>query len=108
MTSAEVCVFSPFSSTITSFGKERAYLSAFRAFVRFVLVWFCRFPLPLGVGVWEGLRFVIVALPGLFSHPFFLAKNANNKDINRFLYSKCLILLTYSFFELIQQTIEFA
>ena len=25
---------------------------------------FCRFPLPLGV--WEGLRFVIVALPGVF------------------------------------------
>ena len=42
-----------------------ANLSAFRVFVRFVLVWFCRFPLPLGV--WEGLRFVIVALPGLFS-----------------------------------------
>ena len=28
------------------------------------------FPLPLGV--WEGLRFVIVALPGLFSYLFFL------------------------------------
>ena len=28
----------------------------------------CRFPLPLGV--WEGLRFVIVALPGLFSYLF--------------------------------------
>ena len=27
------------------------------------------FPLPLGV--LEGLRFVIVALPGLFSYPFF-------------------------------------
>ena len=26
----------------------------------------CRFPLPLGV--WEGLRFVTVALPGLFSY----------------------------------------
>ena len=26
----------------------------------------CRFPLPLGV--WEGLRFVIVTLPGLFSY----------------------------------------
>ena len=43
---------------------ERANLSAFRTFVRFVLVWICRFLLPLGV--WEGLRFVIVALPGLF------------------------------------------
>ena len=30
----------------------------------------CLFPLPLGV--WEGLRFVIVALPGLFSYLFCL------------------------------------
>ena len=47
---------------------KRANLSAFRTFVRFVLVWICRFPLPLGV--WEGLRFVIVALPGRFSYLF--------------------------------------
>ena len=60
------CVFSPFSIAITSLGEERANLSAFRTFVRFVLVWICRFPL----GVWEGLRFVIVALPGLFSYLF--------------------------------------
>ena len=53
---------SPFSIAVTSLGKERANLSSFRTFVRFVLVWICRFPLPLGV--WEGLRFVIVALPG--------------------------------------------
>ena len=58
--------FSPFSIAITSLGEERANLSAFRTFVRFVLVWICRFPLP--IGVWEGLRFVIVALPGLFSY----------------------------------------
>ena len=32
-------------------------------------IWICRFPLPLGV--WEGLRLVIVALPGLFSYLFF-------------------------------------
>ena len=50
--------------------EERANLSAFRMFDRFVLVWICRFPLPLDV--WEGLRFVIVALPGLFSYLFFL------------------------------------
>ena len=62
-----LCVFSPFSIAITSLGEERANLSAFRTFDRFV-VWICRFPLPLGV--WEGLRFVIVALPGLFSYPF--------------------------------------
>ena len=47
-------------------GEERANLSAFRTFVRFVYI--CRFPLPFGV--WEGLRFVIVALPGLFSYFF--------------------------------------
>ena len=61
--------FSPFSIAITSLGEERANLSAFRTFVRFVLVWICRFPLPLEVS--EGLRFVIVALPGLFSYLFF-------------------------------------
>ena len=61
--------FSPFSIAITSLGEERANLNAFHTFVRFVLVWICRFPLPLGV--WEGLRFVIVALPGLFSYLFF-------------------------------------
>ena len=60
--------FSPFSIAITSLGEERGNLSAFCTFVRFVLVWICRFPLPLGV--WEGLRFVIVALPGLFSYLF--------------------------------------
>ena len=62
--------FSPFSIAITSLGEERANLHAFRTFVRFVLVWICRFPLPLGV--WEGLWFVIVALPGLFSYLFLL------------------------------------
>ena len=60
--------FSPFSIAITSLGEERANLSAIRTFDRFVLVWICRFPLPLGVR--EGLRFVIVALPGLFSFLF--------------------------------------
>ena len=50
--------FSPFSIVITSLGEERAKLSAFRTFVRFVLVWICRFPVPLGI--WEELRFVII------------------------------------------------
>ena len=31
-----------------------------------MLVWICRFPIPLGV--WEGLRFAIVALPRLSSY----------------------------------------
>ena len=60
--------FSPFIISITSLGKEKANFSAFRTFVRFVLVWICRFPLPFGV--WEELLFVIVALPGLFSYLF--------------------------------------
>ena len=60
--------FSPFSIAIRSLGEERTYLSAFRTFFRFPLVLVCLFPLPLGI--WEGLRFVIVALPGLFSYLF--------------------------------------
>ena len=58
--------FSSFSIAIISLGEERANLSAVHTFVRFVLVWFYRFPLPLGV--WKGLRFVIVTIPGLFSY----------------------------------------
>ena len=42
------CVFNPFGVAIASLGEERASLSAFPTFVRFVLVWVCRFPLPLG------------------------------------------------------------
>ena len=69
-----VCFFvvffsSPFSISITSLVEERAKLSAFRTFVRFLPVWICRFPLPLSV--WEELRFVIVTLLGLFSYLFF-------------------------------------
>ena len=58
-----IVFFSPFSIVITSLGEERANLSAFHIFVQFALVWFCLFPLPLGV--WERLQLVIVALPGL-------------------------------------------
>ena len=57
--------FSPLGVAVASLGEEKANLGAFRAFVLFALVWFCLFPLPLGV--WEGLRFATVALPGLFS-----------------------------------------
>ena len=64
-----LCFFSPFSIAVSSLGEERASLGAFQTFVRLALVWFCLFPLPLGVR--EGLRFVIVALPGLFPYPFF-------------------------------------
>ena len=53
-------------------GRERANLIVFRTFVRFALVWFCPFPLPLGV--LEGLRLVIVAFLflGLFSYLYFI------------------------------------
>ena len=63
------CVFQSFllALRLLRLGK-RANLSAFRTFVRFALVWFYLFPLPLGV--WEGLRLVIVALPWLFSYRF--------------------------------------
>ena len=75
---------SPFSIAITSLGVERANISVFRTFVGLVLVWFCRFPLPLGV--WEGRRFVIVAFPGLFSYPFvfhFFANVNVSQDLGR-------------------------
>ena len=75
--------FSPFSIAITSLGEERANLSAFRTFVRFVLVWICRFPLPLGV--WEGLRFVIVALPGLFSYLFLTLAGEESVLIHKYI-----------------------
>ena len=64
-----LCSSVPLALRLPCLGK-RANLSAFLTFVRFVLVWICRFSLPLGV--WEGLRFVIVALPGLFSYLFCL------------------------------------
>ena len=66
-----VLVFcSPFSIEIFSVWEERANLGAFRAFVRFAPVWFCLLPFPLGV--WDGLRLVIVALSGLFPYLFFV------------------------------------
>ena len=49
-----------------------------------MLIWFYWFPLPLGV--WEGVRFVLVALPGLFSYLFFgmvsKKRNVNGLCVN--------------------------
>ena len=81
------CVFSPFSIAITSLGEERANRSAFRTFVRFALVWFCLFLLPLGV--WEGLRFV--ALPRFFSYLFFYTQ-----IVAEFIAFLCLCVLSDS------------
>ena len=50
-------------------GKRELILMLFVRLFDLCLFWICRFPLPLGV--MEGLRFVIVALPGLFSYLFF-------------------------------------
>ena len=61
-----IVFFSPFSIAITSLGEEMANFSAFRTFVRFAFVWFCLLPFPLRAC--DGLRFVIVALPGLLSY----------------------------------------
>ena len=60
--------FNPLNIAITSLGEERANLSAFCTFVRFAFIWFCLFTLPLGVR--DGLRLVILALPGLFTYLF--------------------------------------
>ena len=54
---------------------KRERLGAFRAFVRFAFVWFCLFPLPLGVS--EGLRCVLVALPELFFCPFLVSRRTH-------------------------------
>ena len=61
--------FSPCSIAITSLGEERANLSAFRTFVRFVLVWICRFRFPRGLG-----RAAVCdcGTPWTFLLPFFL------------------------------------
>ena len=61
-------IFNPFSIAMTSLWEERSNLSTFRTFIRCALFWFCLFPHPLCV--WKGLRFVIVAHPGLFSYLF--------------------------------------
>ena len=57
-------------------GKRELILVLFVSFFRFALVWFCQFPLPLGVR--DGLWLVIVALPRLFSYLF---SNARNKTL---------------------------
>ena len=73
-------VFSPFSIAVIALGEERANLSAFRTFVRFALVWFC---------LWEGLRFVIVALSGLFSYLFYIRMGLQHCRPNIFTNMSC-------------------
>ena len=61
--------FSPLSIAITSLGRERASVGAFCTFVRFALVWFCLFPLPLGV--LEAAAVCDCGTPWTFLLPFF-------------------------------------
>ena len=63
-----IVFFSPFSIAITSLGEVIANLSVFRTFDRFVLVWICRFPLPLGV--WERAAVCDCGTPWTFLLPF--------------------------------------
>ena len=42
----------------------------------------------LDLGIWEGLRFVIVALPGLFSYLFFLNLCISNGTVSTKIYDK--------------------
>ena len=49
--------------------KREPLLVIFVWFVRFALVWFCLFPLPLCV--WEELRFVMMAIHGIFCYRLF-------------------------------------
>ena len=80
-------VFSPFGIAVIALGEERANLSAFRTFFRFAIVWFCLFPLHLGV--WKGLRFVIVALLGLFSYLFYMRMGLHHCRPNMFTNMSC-------------------
>ena len=87
--------FSPFGIAIISLGEDRDSLGAFRAFVRFALVWFCRFPLPLGV--WEG--FVIVALPGHFSYLIFNSMLLCGLFYGEICFKCCLLLFCSCIFQ---------
>ena len=61
--------FSPFGIAITFLGEERVGLCVSCAFVCFVLIGLCLFPLRHGIR--DFLRLVIVALPRLFILPFY-------------------------------------
>ena len=86
--------FSPFSIAIISLGEEIASPSAFHAFVRFTHVWFCLLPLPLGV--WDRLRFVIVALPVLFFYPSISLSLASPLSIGSFALRSLIQLWSYA------------
>ena len=64
-------------------------------FDRFVLVWICRFPLFLDG--WEGLRFMIVAFPGLFAYLFCMGILSEANELYIYaLYSKKKLHLNFN------------
>ena len=72
--------FSPFSVAIISLGEERAGLGAF-FYVCSVCACLDLSVSSSSLGLWgargEGLRFVVVALPGLFSYLFCIQNSVN-------------------------------
>ena len=65
--------FGPFGIAVASLGDGGGFgvgAGAFRAFVRFVLVWVCLFPLPLGV--WEGAAVCDCGTPWTFLLSFYV------------------------------------
>ena len=80
-----LCFFSLFSISITSLEEERANLSAFRTFVRFVLVWICRYPLSSSFW-WRGSAAICdCGTPWTFLLPLF--SNAKKNEIPSSLFS---------------------
>ena len=77
--------FSLFSIAITSLGEERANLSAFRTFVRFVLVWICRFPLSSSFWCRGSAAVCDCGTPWTFLLPLF--SNAKKNEIPSSLFS---------------------
>ena len=69
-----------------------------RLFISFFFFFFCLFPVLLGV--WEGLRFVIVALPGLFSY-FFIVDLFNFRACMVRCYGVPILLINMVFMEVL-------
>ena len=90
------CVFQSFSIAITSLGEGRANLILV-FFVRLFDLCLFGFVGFLFLVVWEGLRFVIATLHGLFSYPFFfdLSISFSSWCLGRAAVCDCGILWTF-------------
>ena len=100
--------FSPFSIAITSFGEERANLSAFRTFVRFVFVWICR------LGSWKGVMITHRETFGQIKIPMMFSIKLNLKTLRllqclHMIFLHCILtlphhLIKYKLIDIINQT----